>query len=195
MGELTPQGEGEISRLLRAWSEGEAGAFDDLIPIVYRELHQIAARYLNRERAGHSLQASALVNEAYLRLLQLKQIQWNDRSHFFAVSSQAMRRILVEHARRRNLKRGGGLQRVPLDEEAIVAETPEMDFVALDRALTELERLDPRKTRIVEMRFFGGLSIEETGELLNLSPMTIKREWRSARAWLYRELTGDSIGT
>jgi len=184
------QGVGDISRLLRASSDGDQEALKSLIPIVYSELHGLARRYLRRERAGHSLQSSALVNEAYLRLVDYKRMQWQDRSHFFAVSSQVMRRILVDHARRHNLKRGGNVQHVSLDEVAVVGGDQDVDLVVLDRALDRLERIDPRKMRIVEMRFFGGLSVEETAEALRLSTITIKREWRSAKAWLYRELTG-----
>jgi RNA polymerase sigma-70 factor (ECF subfamily) len=184
------QGVGDISRLLRAWSDGDQEALKSLIPIVYSELHGLARRYLRRERAGHSLQSSALVNEAYLRLVDYKRMQWQDRSHFFAVASQVMRRILVDHARRHNLKRGGNVQHVSLDEVAVVGGDQDVDLVVLDRALDRLERIDPRKMRIVEMRFFGGLSVEETAEALRLSTITIKREWRSAKAWLYRELTG-----
>jgi len=184
------QGVGDISRLLRAWSDGDQEALKSLIPIVYSELHGLARRYLRQERAGHSLQSSALVNEAYLRLVDYKRMQWQDRSHFFAVASQVMRRILVDHARRHNLKRGGNVQHVSLDEVAVVGGDQDVDLVVLDRALDRLERIDPRKMRIVEMRFFGGLSVEETAEALRLSTITIKREWRSAKAWLYRELTG-----
>jgi RNA polymerase sigma factor (TIGR02999 family) len=181
---------GDISRLLRAWSDGDQEALKSLTPIVYSELRNLARRYLRRERAGHSLQTSALVNEAYLRLVDYKRMQWQDRSHFFAVSSQVMRRILVDHARRHNLKRGGNVQHVSLDEAAVVGGDQDVDLIALDRALEGLERIDPRKMRIVEMRFFGGLSVEETAEALRLSTITIKREWRSAKAWLYRELAG-----
>lgn len=190
--ETQPGGEkaDDISRLLRAWSDGDQDALKSLTPIVYSELHNLARRYLRRERGGHSLQTSALVNEAYLRLVDYKRMQWQDRSHFFAVSSQVMRRILVDHARRHNLKRGGNVQHVSLDEAAVVGGDQDVDLIALDRALDGLERIDPRKMRIVEMRFFGGLSVEETAEVLRLSTITIKREWRSAKAWLYRELAG-----
>jgi RNA polymerase sigma-70 factor (ECF subfamily) len=181
---------GDISRLLRAWSDGDQEALKSLTPIVYSELRNLARRYLRRERARHSLQTSALVNEAYLRLVDYNRMQWQDRSHFFAVSSQVMRRILVDHARRHNLKRGGNVQHVSLDEAAVVGGDQDVDLIALDRALEGLERIDPRKMRIVEMRFFGGLSVEETAEALRLSTITIKREWRSAKAWLYRELAG-----
>jgi len=180
---------GDISVLLRAWSDGDQSALEKLTPIVYDELHGLARRYMKRERPGHSLQTSALVNEAYLRLMDYKRIQWQDRAHFFAVASQVMRRILVEHARRRNLKRGGGVQHISLEQVASVG-GEDMDFVELDRALNALARIDPRKVRVVEMRFFGGLSVEETAEVLQVSTVTVKRDWRSARAWLYRELTG-----
>ena len=181
---------GEISRILHAWSEGDPQALEKLTPIVYDELYRLARRYMRRERPGHSLQTSALVNEAYMRLVDYSRMQWSDRAHFFAVSSQVMRRILVDHARRRNLKRGAGVRHVSLDEGAMVGGGEDVDMVALDRALNELERIDPRKMRIVEMRFFGGLSVEETAEVLQISPVTVKRDWRSARAWLYCELTG-----
>jgi RNA polymerase sigma factor (TIGR02999 family) len=143
------------------------------------------------ERPGHSLQATALVNEAYTRLLDYKRMQWQNRAHFYAVSAQLMRRILVEHARRHNLKRGGGLRHVSLEETAIVREDQGADLVALDDAMNALSQLDARKVQIVEMRFFGGLSVEETAEVLKISPITVKRDWRAAKAWLYRELTGE----
>jgi RNA polymerase sigma-70 factor, ECF subfamily len=180
----------DISGLLRAWSNGDENALEKLTPIVYDELHTLARRYMRRERPGHSLQTSALVNEAYMRLLDYKPVQWQDRAHFFAVSSQVMRRILVEHARRHNLKRGGDVQHVSLEQAAVVGGGEDMDFVELDHALNALARIDPRKVRVVEMRFFGGLSVEETAEVLRISSVTVKRDWRSARAWLYRELTG-----
>jgi RNA polymerase sigma factor (TIGR02999 family) len=146
---------------------------------------------MRRERAGHSLQASALVNEAYLRLTDYTRMQWRDRAHFFAVSAQLMRRILVEHARRHNVKRGKGVQRVSLDDAVVVdgGAEADTDLVALDEALVALARIDPRKVQIVEMRFFGGLSVEEIGEVLQLSTGTVKRDWRAAKAWLYQELT------
>ena len=153
-------------------------------------LRRLARRYMRGERAGHSLQTTALVNEAYTRLVDYKRMQWQDRAHFFAVSAQLMRRILVEHARRHNLKRGGGVQHVSLDEAAIVGGDEDTDLVALDDAMSSLARIDPRKVQVVEMRFFGGLSVEETAEVLKISPVTVKRDWRAARAWLYRELTG-----
>jgi RNA polymerase sigma-70 factor (ECF subfamily) len=178
----------DVSTLLRAWSGGDTGALQKLTPIVYEELHRLARRYMKRERPGHSLQTTALVNEAYTRLVDYKRMQWQDRAHFFAVSAQLMRRILVEHARRHNLKRGGGVQHVPLDEAAMVGDGGDTDFVALDEAMNALARLDPRKVQVVEMRFFGGLSVEETAEVLKVSTVTVKRDWRAARTWLYREL-------
>jgi RNA polymerase sigma factor (TIGR02999 family) len=178
------------STLLRAWSDGDQSALEKLIPLVYDELRRLARRQMRRERAGHSLQTTALVNEAYMRLLDYKRMQWTDRAHFFAVSSQAMRRILVEHARRHNRKRGGDITHVSLDKAAVVGGEEEVDLLALDCALTGLARIDPRKAQIVEMRFFGGLSVEETAEVLKISAITVKRDWRAARAWLYHELVG-----
>jgi len=186
-----PAADGDVTALLRAWSGGDPTAIQALTPIVYAELHRLARSYMRRERAGHSLQASALVNEAYLRLTDYTRMQWRDRAHFFAVSAQLMRRILVEHARRHNVKRGKGVQRVSLDDAVVVdggAET-DTDLVALDEALVALARIDPRRVQIVEMRFFGGLSVEEIGEVLQVSTGTIKRDWRAAKAWLYQELT------
>jgi RNA polymerase sigma factor (TIGR02999 family) len=180
--------EGEVSGLLRAWSDGDRGALDKLTPIVYEELRRLASRYLRRERAGHSLQTTALVNEAYMRLVDYQRMQWQNRAHFFAVSAQLMRRILVEHARRHNLKRGGGLQHVSLEEAAEVGGGRAADLVALDDAMDALARLDARKVRVVEMRFFGGLSVEETAEVLKVSPVTVMRDWSTAKAWLYREI-------
>ena len=145
---------------------------------------------MRRERPGHSLQATALVNEAYVRLVDYKRMQWQDRAHFFAVSAQLMRRILVEHARRRNLKRGGGVVHVSLDEAVVVSGNPGVDLVALDDAMNALAEHDPRKVQVVEMRFFGGLSLEETAEVLKVSAVTVRRDLRTAKAWLYRELTG-----
>ena len=183
----------DVSGLLRAWSQGDAHALDVLIPIVYHELRRIARHYMNRERAGHSLQATALVNEAYIRLVDYKRMQWQDRAHFFAVSAQLMRRILVERARRRNLKRGGGIQHIDLNEAALLKTIP--DITALDDALNALSRADPRKVQIVELRFFGGLSVEETAEVIKSSPRTVRRDWNAAKAWLYRELRGAPDGS
>jgi RNA polymerase sigma-70 factor, ECF subfamily len=181
---------GDLSGLLRAWSEGDQNALERLTPIVYDELHRLAGRYMRREREGHSLQTTALVNEAYLRLVDYKRMQWQNRAHFFAVSAQLMRRILVEHARRHNVKRGGGIPHISLDEAAVV-DHKAADLVMLDDAMNALARLDPRKVRVVEMRFFGGLSVEETAQVLKVSPVTVLRDWSIAKAWLYRELTGE----
>src|ERR1017187_5372078 len=182
--------EGDISTLLRAWSGGDQSALERLTPIVYEELRRLARRYMKRERTGHSLQTTALVNEAYVRLADYKRMQWQDRAHFFAVSAQLMRRILVEYARRHNLKRGGGVQHVSLEEAAMVGDDRAPDLVALDDAMNALARHDPRKVQVVEMRFFGGLSVEETAEVLKVSPVTVKRDWSTAKLWLYRELAG-----
>lgn len=181
---------GDVSKLLRSWSDGDQGALEKLTPIVFDELHRLALRYMKRERPGHSLQATALVNEAYMRLVDYKRMKWQNRAHFFAVSAQLMRRILVEHARRHNLKRGAGVQRVPLDEAAVVGVDRALDLVALDDAMNALARLDARKVQVVEMRFFGGLNVEETAEVLHVSPVTVMRDWSTAKAWLHRELTG-----
>ncbi|SPE35077.1 RNA polymerase, sigma-24 subunit, ECF subfamily [Candidatus Sulfopaludibacter sp. SbA6] len=182
----------DISARLRAWSGGDHGALDRLTPIVYDELHRLARWYMKRERPGHSLQTTALVNEAYVRLVDYKRMQWQDRAHFFAVSAQLMRRILVDHARRHNLKRGGGVPHVSLEEAALVGGDRETDLEALDHAMNTLARIDPRKVQVVEMRFFGGLSVEETAEVLKVSAVTVKRDWRAAKLWLYRELSGES---
>jgi len=179
---------GDVTVLLKAWSDGDRGALDRLTPLVYEELRRLARRYLRRERTGHSLQTTLLVNEAYVRLVDYKRMQWQDRAHFFAVSAQLMRRILVEHARRHNLKRGGGLQHVSLEEAGEVGGGRTTDLVALDDAMNALARLDPRKAQVVEMRFFGGLSVEETAEVLKVSTITVMRDWNTARAWLFREL-------
>jgi RNA polymerase sigma-70 factor (ECF subfamily) len=180
----------EVSGLLRAWSDGDRAALDRLTPIVYEELRRLASRYMRGERPGHSLQTTALVNEAYMRLIDYKRMQWQNRAHFFAVSSQLMRRILVEHARRHNLKRGGGVQHVSFEDTAEIGGERAADLVALDDALHALARVDLRKVQIVEMRFFGGLSVEETAEVLKVSPVTVMRDWSTAKAWLYRELNG-----
>jgi RNA polymerase sigma factor (TIGR02999 family) len=181
---------GDVSSLLCAWSDGDRRALDALTPIVYAELRRLAHRYMRRERADHSLQTTAVVNEAYIRLVDYKRMRWQNRAHFFAVSAQLMRRILVERARRHNLKRGRGVQHVPLDETAVVSDDPPVDLVALDDALNALARVDPRKVKVVEMRFFGGLTVDETAAVLEISPVTVRRDWSAAKIWLYRELTG-----
>ena len=180
--------EADVSTLLRAWSDGDQKALDKLAPIVYDELRRLAGHYLSRERTGHSLQATALVNEAYLRLVDYKRMRWENRAHFFAVSAQLMRRILVDHARRHNLKRGGGVQHVALEDRAVVGGGRAENLVVLDDAMQALARIDPRKAHVVELRFFGGLSVEETAEVLKVSPVTVMRDWSTARAWLYREM-------
>jgi RNA polymerase sigma factor (TIGR02999 family) len=191
-------GPDDISRLLRAWTDGDQLALGELTPIVYAELRRLAHRYMRGERQGHSLQTTALVNEAYMRLVDYNRMQWQNRAHFFAVSAQLMRRILVEQARRHNVKRGRGVRHVALDEAVIVADDAGIDLVALDDALNALGRVDPRKMQVVEMRFFGGLSVEETAAVLKISPVTVRRDWRSAKIWLYTELTGqadDGLGS
>ena len=185
-------GPDDISQLLHAWSNGDELALGELTPIVYAELRRLAHRYMRRERAGHSLQTTALVNEAYMRLVDCTRMQWQNRAHFFAVSSQLMRRILVDHARRQNLKRGGGVPHVSLDEAVVVGRQPGLDLVALDDALNALARMDERKGRVVEMRFFAGLSVDEIAAVLKVSPVTVRRDWNSAKIWLYRELSGET---
>jgi RNA polymerase sigma-70 factor, ECF subfamily len=180
----------DVSSLLRAWSDGDQRALALLMPIVHDELRRLAHHYMRRERAGHSLQTTALVNEAYLRLVDYKRMHWQNRAHFVAAAAQAMRRILVDHARRHNLKRGAGAEHVSLDAGAVMCPDRSDDFVSLDEALTGLAERAPRKAKVVELRFFGGLSVEETAEVLRVSPITVMREWKSAKAWLYRELAG-----
>jgi RNA polymerase sigma factor (TIGR02999 family) len=175
--------------LLLAWNRGEPDALDALLPLVYDELRRLAAHYLRGERSGHTLQATALVNEAYLRLIEVKQVQWQNRAHFFAMAARLMRRILVDAARSRGYqKRGGGAPVLSLDEALIVPTEPGEDLVALDEALTALAAVDARKSRVVEMRFFGGLSVEETAEALQVSRDTVMRDWKMAKLWLLREL-------
>lgn len=181
---------GDVSTLLRAWSDGDQRALEKLTPIVYEELHRLARYYMRGERTGHSLQTTALVNEAYLRLTDYKRMRWQNRAHFFAVSAQLMRRILVDHARYHNVKRGAGVRHVSLEETAVVGERDE-DLVVLDEALQALARFDSRKAQVVELRFFGGLSVDETAEVLKVSAITVMRDWSTARAWLYREMKGD----
>src|SRR5215831_2186949 len=193
-----PSADTDVSALLRAWSDGDQDALQALTPIVYEELHRLARHYMRHERSGHSLQATALVNEAYMRLADYTRMQWQDRAHFFAVSAQLMRRILVDHARRHNVKRGRGVRHVSLDEALVVSGDPGVDLVALDDALNALGRVDPRKVQVVEMRFFGGLSVDETAAVLKVSPVTVRRDWNSAKIWLYRQLAGqtnDELGS
>jgi len=175
--------------LLKAWSGGDRRALDDLLPVVYTEVRKLARSYLRRERPDHTLQATALVNEAYMRLVDQRDVRWQNRAHFFGIAAQIMRRILVDHARMHQAeKRGSGESRIVFDEALEVAAERSLDLVALDDALTALADLDPRQAKIVELRFFGGLSIEETAEVVQLSPATVKREWAVARAWFRREL-------
>jgi RNA polymerase sigma factor (TIGR02999 family) len=183
---------GEVSTLLCAWSDGDQRALAQLMPIVYDELRRLARHYMRGERAGHSLQTTALVNEAYMRLVDYKRMHWQNRAHFMAVSAQAMRRILVDHARRHNLKRGADAEHVSLDAAAVICADRSNDFVSLDDALNALAERAPRKAKVVELRFFGGLSVDETAEVLHVSAITVMREWKSAKAWLYRELTEQS---
>jgi RNA polymerase sigma factor (TIGR02999 family) len=178
--------------LLLAWGRGETDAFDRLVPLVHEDLRRIALRYMSRERPGHTLQATALVNEVYLRLIEINQVRWQNRAHFFAMSARAMRRILVDSARARGSeKRGGGIPRVALDDALLVGPMADPSLVALDDALLALEAIHPRKSQVVELRYFGGLSIEETGEALHISPDTVKRDWQFAKLWLLRELSGE----
>src|SRR5215831_13094728 len=185
-----PSSQQEVTRLLADWSGGDAGALERLIPLVQPELHRLAHHYMSREAIGHTLQTTALLNEAYLHLVDDPKRNWQNRTHFVAAAAQLMRRIMVDHAReRRSLKRGGGALRVTLDEAAWVAETRSEELRALDEALEQLAAQDPRKSQIVELRYFGGLTVEETAEFLKLSQRTVEREWTAAKAWLYRELS------
>jgi RNA polymerase sigma-70 factor, ECF subfamily len=179
----------EVTQLLVAWSDGDQAALEQLTPLVYRELNRLAEGYMRRERPGHLLQTTALVNEAYLRLIDWKNVCWQNRAHFFGVAAQLMRRILVDFARARHQdKRGGALRQVSFDEAEAAPVEQSAEFIALDEALERLAAIDPRRSRIVELRFFGGLSEEETAEVLKVSPRTVRREWSLARAWLRREL-------
>jgi RNA polymerase sigma factor (TIGR02999 family) len=188
--EMAKTGSQQITHLLLAWGNGDQGALEALMPLVYDELRKVAARHLRRQRPGHTLQTTALVNEAYLRLIDSSQVQWQNRAHFFAVSATLMRRILVDFAReRQNLKRGGGAEQVSLDEALVVAPERSADLLALDEALTRLAKLNPRQAQVVEFRYFGGLSEEETAEALKVSLRTVQRDWNLARLWLYRELS------
>jgi RNA polymerase sigma factor (TIGR02999 family) len=183
---------GAVSELLRSWSDGDDDALQQLIPLVERELRRLARAYMGRERRGHTLQTTALVNEAFLKLTDARRVRWQDRAHFLGISARLMRRVLVDHARRRGyLKRGGDVQRVTLHEGLVTSAEPALDVVALDRALEALAKVDARKSRIIELRFFGGLSVEETAEVLHVSADTVKRDWRLAKLWLLRELEGE----
>ena len=183
----------QVSALLADWSNGNEAARDELIPLVYDELRRLAGHYMALERSDHSLQATGLVNEAYLRLVDQRHVRWQGRAHFFALASRMMRRILVDHARKRhNAKRGGGGVRVLLDEAVIVSKEKAWDVVALDDALMRLAAIDPRKSEVVELRYFGGLSVDEIAEVLKISPVTVQRNWSTAKAWLYREIAREN---
>ena len=179
----------EVTQLLLAWGQGEPAALEKLVPLVHAELSRLAHHYMAGERTGHTLQTTALVNEAFLRLVDSSQVRWQNRAHFMAVSAQLMRRILVDFARsRKYLKRGAGAQQVPLDEAMVISEAPDLDVVELDRALEALAAVDARKSQVVELRFFGGLTEEEAAEVLKVSPETVRRDLRLAKSWLLREM-------
>lgn len=191
MTDKTPQH--EITQLLAEWSDGNQSALDELYPLVYEELHKLARRYMSRERKGHTLQTTALINEAYVRLVDQRNVHWANRSHFFAISAQIMRRILIDHARRHAYaKRGGGAQQVSLEEVAVVAREQSSEILRLDEALKILAKMDPRRCHVVELRYFGGLSNEEIAGVLKVSENTVTRDWNLARAWLYQQLTGSA---
>jgi RNA polymerase sigma factor (TIGR02999 family) len=190
---LTTSSPGAVTALLRAWSDGNEAALEQLTPLVEAELRRLARGYMGRERRGHTLQTTALVNEAFLRLTGARSIGWQDRAHFLGIAARLMRRVLVDHARARSYrKRGGGVQRVTLDEGLVASPEPRLDVVALDRALEALAAVDARKSQVIELRFFGGLSVEETAEVLHVSSDTVKRDWRLAKLWLLRELKGEA---
>jgi RNA polymerase sigma-70 factor (ECF subfamily) len=187
----TASSSGSVTALLRAWGDGDEGALERLTPLVEAELRRLARRYMARERRDHTLQATALVNEAFLRLTEARRVRWQDRAHFLGISARLMRRVLVDHARARGYrKRGGGAERVTLVEGLVASPEPALDVVALDRALDALAAIDVRKSRVIELRYFAGLSVEETAEVLHVSPDTVKRDWRLAKLWLLRELEG-----
>ena len=181
----------DVTQLLVSWSNGDQQALEKLIPLVYGELRRLADRYLRRERPGHTLQSTALVNEAWMKLIDQRNVHWQNRAHFFGVAAQMIRRILVDYARSRNAsKRGGHAYKLSLDDMVEMPKQRDLDLVALDDALESLSKVDPQQGRVVELRFFAGLSIEETAEVLRISPATVKRDWVSAKAWLYREMSG-----
>jgi len=183
----------DVTGLLLEWQEGESGALDKLTPLVYDELRRIAHRYMQQERDGHTLQTTALVNEAYVRLVGGQRIEWQNRAHFYGVVAQVMRHVLIDHARRLHyVKHGGNAQRVSLEDVAVLPHARAAELLALDEALEELARLDSRKARVVELRYFGGMSLEETADVLDISVMTVRRDWRAAKAWLYRALNDEN---
>ena len=180
----------EVTRLLKEWSDGRQDALDVLLPPIYAELRRLASSYLRRERSDHTLQATALVHEAFIRLVDQRAVRWQNRAHFFGIAAQAMRRILVDHARAHAAeKRGSGERAVSLDEAVVMVGAPDVDLLALDEVLTRLAAIDPQQSRVVELRFFGGLTMEETAEVMDISPATVGREWTLAKAWLYAELS------
>jgi RNA polymerase sigma factor (TIGR02999 family) len=182
-----------VTELLQAWSDGDDEALEQLVPLVEAELRRLARGYMGRERRGPTLQVTALVNEAFLRLTGARRLRWQDRAHFLGIAARLMRRVLVDHARARGYeKRGGGLQRVALDENVAVFPEPSLNVFALDRALQTLATVDPRRAQVIELRFFGGLSVDETAVVLRVSTDTVKRDWRLAKLWLLRELEGDT---
>ena len=186
---MSPNPDSGPTELLRAWSQGDGSALDRLMPLVYNELHRLARHYMRRERPDHTLQATSLVNEAYLRLIDVNRVEWRNRAHFLALAAQMMRRILVESARnRQRLKRGGGAVHVNLDDVPELPDSKEHDLVALSEALSGLATFDARMGQVVELRFFGGLTVDETAEVLNVSPETVMRDWKTAKAWLLREI-------
>lgn len=189
----TKQGSADqVTELLLEWRQGDDAALEKLTPLVYDEIRRIAHRFMQRERSGHTLQTTALVNEAYVRLLGKQQIDWDSRAHFFAVTAQVMRHVLVDHARRRRyLKRGGEAQRVPIEDVALMSDKRAGELIALDEALDRLAEMDQRKARVIELRYFGGLSLEETAAILDVSVMTVRRDWRAAKAWLYNAVRGE----
>src|SRR2546423_2502412 len=182
----------EVTQLLEEWSSGKREALDKLTPLVYEELRRLAHRYMNREQPGNTLQTTALVNEAYLRLVKRKSVRWQNRAHFFAVAAQVMRHILIDHAREHHYaKRGGDARKISLDQVTLMSPERAKELIALDEALEALARIDPRKSRIVELRYFGGMTIEEVAEVLKIAPVTVQREWRAAKAWLYKAVTSE----
>ncbi len=183
----------DVTGLLLEWQQGDGDALDKLTPLVYDELRRIAHRYMQQERGGHTLQTTALVHEAYVRLVGGQKIEWQNRAHFYGVVAQVMRHVLIDHARRlQYIKHGGDAQRISLEDVAVMPHARAAELLALDEALDELARLDPRKARVVELRYFGGLSIEETADVLDISAMTVRRDWRAAKAWLYRALNKEN---
>jgi RNA polymerase sigma factor (TIGR02999 family) len=186
---MTTLSHNDVTGLLHEWRQGDKHALDKLMPIVYDELRRIAHRYMQKEHDGHTLQTTALINEAYVRLVGQQKIEWQNRNHFFAVTAQVMRHLLIDHARRHNFaRRGGGVEHVALDDATMMSSERAVELIALDEALSEFSQLDPRKSRVVELRYFGGLSLEETAEVLDISLMTVRRDWRAAKAWLYRRM-------